>query len=68
MRHTFASFAIAAGIPTFEIARMMGTSVLQIEKTYGHLLADAVERGRTALDAFDAKSDAAFGHLSDTGH
>jgi hypothetical protein len=26
MRHTFASFAIAAGIPTFEIARMMGTT------------------------------------------
>lgn len=24
LRHTFASFAIAAGIPTFEIARMMG--------------------------------------------
>jgi hypothetical protein len=45
MRHTFASVAIAAGIPTFEIARMMGTSVLMIEKTYGHLLADALDRG-----------------------
>jgi hypothetical protein len=33
MRHTFASFAIVAGIPTFEIARMMGTSIEQIEKT-----------------------------------
>jgi hypothetical protein len=33
-----------------------GTSVLQIEKTYGHLLPDAIERGRGALDAFDAKS------------
>jgi hypothetical protein len=57
MRHTFASFAIAAGVSTFEIARMIGSSVLQIEKTYGHLLADAVERGRTALDAFDAKAE-----------
>jgi hypothetical protein len=45
MRHTFASVAIAAGIPTFEIARMTGTSVLMIEKTYGHLLADALDRG-----------------------
>jgi hypothetical protein len=35
----------------------MGTSVLMIEKTYGHLLADALDRGRAALDAFDAKSD-----------
>jgi hypothetical protein len=36
---------------------MMGTSVLMIEKTYGHLLADALDRGRAALDAFEAKSD-----------
>ena len=57
MRHTFASFAIAAGIPTFEIARMMGSSVAMIEKTYAHLLPGALERGRAALDAFDAKSD-----------
>ena len=57
MRHTFASVAIAAGIPTFEIARMMGTSVLMIEKTYGHLLTDGLDRGRAALDAFEAKSD-----------
>ena|GEM_PF-6616358 len=34
----------------------MGTSIEQIEKTYGHLLADALERGRVALEAFDAKS------------
>jgi hypothetical protein len=31
---------------------MAGTSVLQIEKTYGHLLPDAIERGRAALEAF----------------
>lgn len=41
--------------PTFEIARMMGTSIEQIEKTYGHLLPDALERGRAALEAFDAR-------------
>lgn len=46
-----------AGIATFEIARMAGTSVLQIEKTYGHLLVDAAERGRAALDAFDQQSE-----------
>jgi integrase len=53
LRHTFVSECIAAGIATFEIARMAGTSVLQIEKTDGHLLPDAIERGRDALDAFD---------------
>jgi hypothetical protein len=55
------SECIAAGIATFEIARMAGTSVLQIEKTYGHLLADAVDRGRMALDAFDNKAAEAAG-------
>jgi hypothetical protein len=39
----------------FEIARMMGTSIEQIENTYGHLLPDALERGRVALEAFDAR-------------
>jgi integrase len=57
LRHTFASFAISAGIPTFEIARMMGTSIEQIEKTYGHLLPDAIERGRTALEAWDRRAE-----------
>jgi hypothetical protein len=55
MRHTFVSKCIAAGIATFEIARMAGRSVLQIEKTYGHPLPDAIERGRAALEAFDAR-------------
>jgi integrase len=54
LRHTFAAFAIAAGIHTFEIARIMGTSIVEIEATYGHLLPDAIDRGRAALEAFDA--------------
>ena len=62
LRHTFASFAIAAGIATFEIARMIGTSIEQIEKTYGHLLPDALDRGRAALEAFDAPRVESFGH------
>lgn len=33
-------------------ALSVATSVLQIEKTYGHLLPDALERGRAAMDAF----------------
>jgi integrase len=57
-RHTFAANCIAAGIATFEIARVMGTSVLQIEKTYGHLLPDAIDRARLALDAWEARAEA----------
>jgi integrase len=56
MRHTFASFGIAAGIPVFELARMMGTSVEMIDKTYGHLLRDAASRATAALDAFDSRT------------
>ena len=61
MRHTFASFAIAAGVSTFELARMMGTSLEMIERTYGHLLPDALERGRAALEAFDRRAARAEG-------
>jgi integrase len=61
LRHTFASFAIAAKVPLFELARFMGTSVGQIEATYGHLLPDAHDRTRAALDAFGAISEA-VGH------
>jgi hypothetical protein len=39
---------------------MMGTSIEQIEKTYGHLLPDALERGRTALEVFDQAQNEAF--------
>ena len=58
LRHPFARFAIAAGISTFEIAPMMGTSIEQIEETYGHLLPDALERGRAALKAWDRRNEA----------
>jgi integrase len=38
LRCTFASNALAAGISVFELARIMGTSVAMIERTYGVLL------------------------------
>jgi integrase len=56
MRHTFASFSIAAGVSLFYLARLMGTSVEQIDKTYGHLLPDSEEYLRGLLDTFDAAS------------
>jgi integrase len=57
LRHTYASFSIAAGVSLFALARRMGTSVQQIDKTYGHLLPDAVEYERGLLDAFDESHD-----------
>jgi len=54
LRHSFASFAIAAGVSLFELARFMGTSVEQIDRTYGHLLPDSLDRTRSALDSYIA--------------
>jgi integrase len=58
LRHSFAAWSIAAGIGLFELARMMGTSVEQIDRTYGHLLPDSIDRARAALET--------FGHLAGT--
>jgi hypothetical protein len=68
LRHSFAAWSIAAGIGLFELARM-GTSVEQIDRTYGHLLPDSIERARTGLDSFRAMNiHASEGlcHLVDT--
>jgi integrase len=55
LRHTYATFAIAAGVSLFELARFMGTSVDQIDKTYGRLLPDALDRTRQALNSFSGR-------------
>jgi hypothetical protein len=54
LRSTFASNALAAGVTVFELARLMGTSVLMIERHYGALLdgAGAAIAGR--LDAHES--------------
>jgi hypothetical protein len=59
MRHTFASFAIAAGVSLFYLARVMGTSVEQIDKTCGHLLPNSEEYLRGLHDTFDAATEEA---------
>jgi integrase len=59
LRHSYASFSIAAGVSLFELARFMGTSVEQIDRTYGHLLPDSIERTRVALDAYIASTASA---------
>jgi integrase len=58
LRSTFASRAIAAGVPVFELAKIMGTSVRMIERHYGTLL-DGAGAGIVArLDAYDAEARA----------
>jgi integrase len=63
LRHTYASFSIAAGVSLFSLSRRMGTSVDMLGRVYGHLLPDAADHERGLLDAYDE----GFGRLSDTG-
>jgi integrase len=51
LRHTFATEALAAGISIFELARIMGASVKEIDRTYGHLARDASDSIRARLHA-----------------
>jgi integrase len=57
LRHTYATWSLAAGIDIFTLSRRMGTSVAMIDRTYGHLAAGADEYERDLLDAFDGRSD-----------
>ncbi len=56
LRHSFATEALAAGISIFELARVMGTSVKMIDRTYGHLARDSEQAIRARLDARDRRS------------
>jgi integrase len=57
LRSTFASDALAAGVPIFTLARIMGTSVRMIERHYGALLDGAGADIADTLDALDAERD-----------
>lgn len=52
-RHTFAAWSIAAGVQLFYLSRIMGTSVAQIDQTYGHLVPDSEDYLRGLLDNYD---------------
>jgi integrase len=54
LRHTYATWSVAAGVDLFTLSRRMGTSLAMIDATYGHLASDADERKRTLLDTYDA--------------
>jgi integrase len=51
LRHTFATEALAAGVSIFELARVMGASVKEIDRTYGHLARDSEDAIRARLEA-----------------
>jgi integrase len=70
LRHTFATEALAAGVSTLELARLMGTSVAMIDRTYGHLARDSKDSIRLRLEARADRSgvEVASGGESDASH
>jgi integrase len=53
LRHTYATWSLAAGVSLFTLSRRMGTSLAMTDATYGHLAPDAGDRERELLDTFD---------------
>jgi integrase len=41
LRHSFITTALTSGMTTLDVARLVGTSIMMIEKAYGHLVASA---------------------------
>jgi integrase len=62
LRHTYATFALRAGVPVFAVSRFMGTSIAMIDRHYGHLANDSREHAVALLDAlaFERTVDAAW--------
>jgi integrase len=44
LRHSWITTALQGGLATLDVARLVGTSVIMIEKHYGHLVASAARR------------------------
>ena len=54
LRHTFATFALRAGISTFDLARYMRASLTMIDRHYGHVARDGREHAIRLLDELSA--------------
>ena len=65
LRHTYATFALRAGVPVFAVSRFMGTSIAMIDRHYGHLADDSRDDAVALLDAlaFERAVDAAWTSL-----
>ena len=54
LRHTFATFALRAGVSTFDLSRYIGASLTMIDRHYGHLAKDGRQHAINLLDTFTA--------------
>jgi integrase len=66
LRHSYASWMLAAGVPAYDVARYMGTSVRMLDLTYGHLVKGSESAARDRLDTFTAGARDGLGQESAT--
>jgi integrase len=52
LRHTFATFALRAGVSAFALSRYMGASLTMSDRHYGHLTSDGGDHARRLLDLY----------------
>jgi hypothetical protein len=62
LAHTYATFALRAGVPVFALSRFMGTSIAMIDLHYGHLAVDSYQHAVSLLDAGACARRALGGH------
>ena len=65
LRHTFATFALRAGISTFDLSRYMGASLTMIDRHYGHLARDGRDHAIKLLDTHSTARTSANVHAVD---
>jgi integrase len=58
LRHTYATFALRAGVSIFDLSRFMGASLAMIDHHYGHLARDGREHAVALLDAYAGETAA----------
>jgi integrase len=63
LRHTFATFALRAGISTFDLSCYMGASLTMIDRHYGHLPRDGREHAIRLYRPVKAGAGVAGGEL-----
>ncbi len=51
LRHSYASEALVQGLSVVEVAELIGDTVTQVERTYGHPTVDFRRRARLAVEA-----------------
>lgn len=64
LRHTYATFALRAGVSVFAVSRFMGSSIAMIDYHYGHLARDSREHAVSLLDALAVERAADAGWTS----